>query len=228
MKKKPPKSRRAVEPAKPTDLPPDAESKNANGGGNPHFQNADTHDNSQHTLYLKIDHDGNPQWSRMTPRTLETWSSVFKHPASRAQFNSDAMPTENAGAQTGDAEALLGWMATGQALLFSRMTGLELTAAAEICAFSADEKSTLAPRLARLLNKHGGDWLNKYGDEIFFASALGMGIARNFQRCKTEARIRGAQPVSGIPPRPEPPGAVPPEPEPREPEPIPPDDQRVQ
>ena len=175
----------------PTTPPAVEEPISAPAAGNPNFStNSEVEDASEKTMYLKLDPSGNPLWHRMTPRTIEAWSTIFKHPATAQQFNTQPLPTETAGASDNDAKMLLGWLGAGQAMLFAKLTGLSIVAAGEICAYGAEETADLSPRLSRLLNKHGGEWMAKYGDEIFFASAFGMGMARRYFSCYQKARER--------------------------------------
>ena len=153
--------------------------------GNPNFVDAAPVEASEKTLYLKVDANGTPLWSRMKPESIDTWRATLQHPASVAQFGAaeTAAPIDTA-PQKADAEALLGWLAAGEALVFSRLTGLDLRAAGEICAYTPAELEQLSPRLARLMGKHGGDWMAKYGDELFFAAALGGGVFRRYAECR--------------------------------------------
>src|SRR5579859_3501364 len=158
------------------------------GSGNPHFADrGGDQEEREKTLYLKLDQDGNPLWSRMTPRTLETWKQIFQHPVTGSQFSTEAIPPEDKGAKPADVAALVGWLASGQAMIFSRMTGLPLADAFMVCAWTEEERNTLEPRAARLMNKYGGEFVSKYGDEIFFASTLAVGMAKRFQACRTLA-----------------------------------------
>lgn len=168
---------------------------NTNSGaesGNPNFADRPSEggeQNREKTLYLKVDSSGTPLWERMTPASIDTWQGIFQHPATGSKFSAVAVPPEDSGAKAADVRELLTWLSFGQGMLFSRMTGLPKEEAVALCMFDADERESLEPRLARLMNKYGGEWVSKYGDEIFFASTLGMGIARKFAKCHEAAAL---------------------------------------
>jgi hypothetical protein len=167
---------------------PDTDAPGHASAANPHFpERADAAASAEHTLYLKLDADGNPQWSRMTPRTLETWKKLFEHPSTAAQFSAQALPPEDKSCKPEDAATLLTWLAAGQGFFLARLTGIPRADAMEICALTPEERGSQEPRLARLLNKYGANVLAKYGDEIFFAACFGVGMARRLEGCRERA-----------------------------------------
>jgi hypothetical protein len=206
MKKKPSK------PGKATDLP----EPEPQGDGNPNFKDKPAEGASAgQTLYLKVDADGNPQWSRMTAPTVEKWRQIFRHPSTASQFAAEALPPEDKAALPADAGELLLWLAIGQAIVFSHLTGIPVAHALVICALSEEEKKKLEPRAARLLNKYGGDWIARYGDEVFFASAIGIRTVSNFRTCLAcRAQLQEVSPEGEPAAEPEP------EPEKKECEPL--------
>ena len=148
----------------------------------PPFEERDLPNDRAKTLYLKLDSDGNPAWSKMTPRTLETWKGVLAHPASRAAFSTEPLPPESKGASDKEAALLLGVFGSAQTIVLAKAYGLTLEESAELCQFSSEEIGEISPRLARVLNRRGGDWMAKYCDEIFLALSLAQAVSVRVQR----------------------------------------------
>lgn len=168
----------------------------ATGGaaGNPNFPDRpEATERKNKTLYLKLDPQGNPEWHRMTPASIEAWKSVFNHPATGSAFNTEPAIPEDRGAKPADASALLGWLAMGQAMFFSRATGLSLEETTRICLWTPDERESLEPRFARLMNKYGGEVIVKYGDEIFLVLTLSKAVTERYALCAMLANQRAAE-----------------------------------
>lgn len=176
---------------------------------NPNFPDRpDIGERKGKTLYLKLDADNNPEWSRMTPKTLETWGQVFNHPSTASAFSTEPIPPEDKGAKPADVASLLGWMAAGEAMLFSRISGLPLEECADFCKWTAEEKQAIEPRLARLSNKYGGDLLAKYGDEIWLSMTLSQSLFMRYTVISRLARERRAAELAQVEEEKKPPAEV--------------------
>ena len=161
--------------------------------GNPNFAPRDDAQKKGKTLYLKLDADGNPEWSRMTARTLDAWRQIFNHPSTSSSFSTEAIPPEDRGAKEADASALLAWIGMGEAMFLSKRYSLSLEEALSICEWTPTERESLEPRIARVLNKYGGGFLAKYGDEIFLALTLSRAAASRLTACSSIAHDRSTQ-----------------------------------
>lgn len=162
--------------------------------GNPNFKpRTDANAPKGKTLYLKVDGEGNPDWSRMTSKTAETWKGVLSHNATREAFGetSEAAAAIDKGPSDFESGATLAMIAFGEAALLAKVHSIPLKKAIQLCEWTPDELQSLQPRVRRLLLKYGAEAIEEFGDEAFLIlGILGGGWQRWQAASETARQIR--------------------------------------